>query len=250
MVKAGTALNVFYPKLIHVTCLAHAFHRVAETIRSEFPEVDFLISTIKKLFLKAPSRVHIFKENYPQTPLPPKPVITRWGTWLQAAAYYCDNFSVIEDVISKLEIDAVSYTYPPILHLLQSNSITKLEAQNLSLADSLGIVSDTVKKLKESPGQVGIKIKNKVEQVLSKNSGLKTVEAIANILNGSDTQTSFEFSLADLGAFKFAPITSVNVERSFSRYKNILRPNRRRFTFNNLKKYMIVHCFVDDEDPS
>lgn len=60
---------------------------------------------MKKIFLKAPSHVHLFKENYPQTPLPPEPVITRWGTWLQAAAYYCDNFSVIEDVISKLDID-------------------------------------------------------------------------------------------------------------------------------------------------
>jgi len=92
MVKAGTALNVFYPKLVHVTCLAHAFHRVAETIRSEFSEVDFLISTIKIIFLKAPSRVNVFKENYPQIPLTPEPVITRWGTWLQAAVYYCDNF--------------------------------------------------------------------------------------------------------------------------------------------------------------
>ncbi|XP_050548865.1 uncharacterized protein LOC126910379 [Daktulosphaira vitifoliae] len=246
MVKDGTALNVFYPKLIHVTCLAHAFHRVAEIIRSEFPEVDFLISTIKKIFLKAPSRVHIFKENYPQTPFPPEPVITRWGTWLQAAAYYCDNFSVIEDVISKLEIDAVSVknakklikstslknnlVYISSNTTFLANSITKLETQNLSLADNLGIVSDTVKKLKESPGQVGIKIKNKVEQVLSKNSGLKTVETIANILNGSDTQTSFEFSLADLGAFKFSPISSVNVERSFSRHKIIHRSNRRQFT--------------------
>lgn len=76
MVKAGTALHVFYPKLIHVTCFAHAFHPVAETIRSEFSEVDFLISTVKKNFLKAPSRVHLFKENYPQTSLPPEPVIT------------------------------------------------------------------------------------------------------------------------------------------------------------------------------
>lgn len=101
--------------------------------------------------------------------------------------------------------------------------------------------------MKVAPGEVGIKIKKKVEQVLNKNPGLKTIEAIANIHNGSDTQTSFQFSLAELGAFKFAPITSVDVERSFSRYKNILRPNRRRFTFDNLKKYMIVNCFVDDE---
>ncbi|KAL4135324.1 hypothetical protein QTP88_006939 [Uroleucon formosanum] len=120
-------------------------------------------------------------------------------------------------------------------------------SQNLSLDDSLGTVSNTVNKLKEAPEEVGIKINKKVEQVLSKNLGLKTIEAIANIHNGSDTQTSFQFNLAGLEAFKFTPITSVDVERSFSRYKNILRPNRRRFTFDNLKKYMIFNCFVGDE---
>jgi len=96
-----------------------------------------------------------------------------------------------------------------------------------------------------------IKIKKKVEQVLSKNPGFKVLEAIANLHNGRDTQTSFQFSLPESGAFKFAPITSVDVERSFNRYKNILRPNRRAFTFDNLKRYMNVNCFVDDKvDPN
>jgi len=41
MVKAGKALQVFYPKMIHVTCLTHAFHQVAKIIRFEFPEVIY-----------------------------------------------------------------------------------------------------------------------------------------------------------------------------------------------------------------
>jgi hypothetical protein len=28
----------------------------------------------------------------PGIPLPPQPVLTRWGTWLDAAMYYADNF--------------------------------------------------------------------------------------------------------------------------------------------------------------
>lgn len=67
MVKAGTALQLFDLKMIHKTCLVHAFYRVAETIRSEFSEVDLLISTVKKNFLKAPSRVNFLKQNYPHT---------------------------------------------------------------------------------------------------------------------------------------------------------------------------------------
>ncbi|XP_066902302.1 uncharacterized protein [Halyomorpha halys] len=83
--KAGNALKVLYLKIVHLTCLAHAFHRVAETVRAQFPNVDQPVSTVKKIFLKAPSRIAIFKETHPDLALPPEPVITRWSTWLDAA---------------------------------------------------------------------------------------------------------------------------------------------------------------------
>ncbi|KAF0765211.1 Uncharacterized protein FWK35_00013086, partial [Aphis craccivora] len=45
----------------------------------------------------------------------------------------------------------------------------------------------------------------------------------------------------------FAPITLVEVERSFSRYKSILRLNRRSFNFENLKMYVVSHCSQDQD---
>ena len=33
MIKAAKAIQMLYPKMIHVTCLAHALHRVAEEVR-------------------------------------------------------------------------------------------------------------------------------------------------------------------------------------------------------------------------
>lgn len=56
IIKAGTILKVFYSKMVHVTCLAHAMHKIAEEISSKFPEVDKLISRVKQVFLKASSR--------------------------------------------------------------------------------------------------------------------------------------------------------------------------------------------------
>jgi hypothetical protein len=47
MVKAGRAIKVFYSKMEHVTCLAHALHRVAEEIRKHFPKVNQLIFNCK-----------------------------------------------------------------------------------------------------------------------------------------------------------------------------------------------------------
>lgn len=61
IVKAGKNIKIFNPKTEHITCVAHALHRVCEEIRLQFPKVDKLISNMKKKILKAPSRVHIFR---------------------------------------------------------------------------------------------------------------------------------------------------------------------------------------------
>ena len=46
-VKAAKSIMSFYPKMIHMTCLAHALHRVAEEVRGLFLEVDNLVSRKK-----------------------------------------------------------------------------------------------------------------------------------------------------------------------------------------------------------
>jgi hypothetical protein len=80
MLKAETALKLFYPNFIHFTCLAHGLQCVAEEVRAKFPQVNKLISMIKKVFLKAPHQVHSYKQHLPDAPLPPEPMPTRWGT--------------------------------------------------------------------------------------------------------------------------------------------------------------------------
>ncbi|KAL4091382.1 hypothetical protein QTP88_026081 [Uroleucon formosanum] len=101
MVKAADSLTVLF--LIHLTCLAHEIHRVCETIRAEYTTIDKMIANVKKIFLKAPSRTLKLREMFPNLPLPPKPVLTRWTTWLTAVTYYVDNFNSIKSVISELD---------------------------------------------------------------------------------------------------------------------------------------------------
>jgi hypothetical protein len=57
MLKAATVLKVFYPNLIHFTCLAHGLQCVAEEFSARFPQVNKFILMIKKVFLKAPHQV-------------------------------------------------------------------------------------------------------------------------------------------------------------------------------------------------
>ena len=40
MLAAGKLLKAFLQKLIHITCLAHTVHRVAEEIKNQFPKLN------------------------------------------------------------------------------------------------------------------------------------------------------------------------------------------------------------------
>ena len=80
MTKAARTLQSFYTKMVHLTCVAHGLHRVAEEIRSQFGNVDDLVANVKQVFRKCPYRIQTFRNEAPDLPLPPSPVITRWDT--------------------------------------------------------------------------------------------------------------------------------------------------------------------------
>lgn len=261
MIKAAEALKVLFPKIIHLTCSAHAFHRIAETVRVSFPKVDQLISNGKKIFLKAPSRIQIMKEMYPEIPLPPRPVLTRWGTWLEAVEYYVKHFEAIKNVLDSLNpesaasIDVVKSLLSDqcvkndlcYIHANFSNiskTIQKLQNNHLTLSENINTVKDTICKLKSTHGKIADLIKTKVDNVFSKNPGFEEMCKITAILRGtSNVQLESDATPADIVNFKYAPITSCDVERSFSQYKSLLRDNRRSFTFENLKQHFVAYCF-------
>lgn len=108
MMAAGRLLknNHGYAKLVHVSCLSHRLHRVAEEIRGTYDLANDVIPETKSLFLKSPRRKRMFCELAPRVPLPPQPIVTRWGEWLKAASYYSNHFVQVQAVIKQLEADA------------------------------------------------------------------------------------------------------------------------------------------------
>jgi len=115
----------------------------------------------------------------------------------------------------------------------------------MPLAESLSIVDNVQTQLKSIQGEPGKKVYEKMENVLSKNIGLKTLNQISSILSGSiSTMDGLpeDLTINDLIFYKYTPITSVDVERSFSAYKNLLSHNRRSFKLENIKKYLIIQC--------
>lgn len=234
--------------MIHTTCLAHALNMIAEKVRSQYKDVDSFIANVKKIFLKSPNRIKVLKDMYPDLPLPPEPVITRWGTWLKAASYYAKYFDKISNVLSRLNSnDALSIRKAktviesgnilPELHYIDENfsvihlALTKLQKLNLTMNESLEIVDEVRCVLSWTNKEA---VLEKMENIFDRNPGYDVVREInEKIVKGIET--------GDKILYKFAPLTSVDVERSFSVYKWIFSNKRNRLTPENIEKIMIIY---------
>jgi hypothetical protein len=99
-------------------------------------------------------------------------------------------------------------------------SITQLEKNGLPLTDSIKIVENVFTSLKKSPGY-------------------KFLLELARIFRGEDVP-EHDTKMEEI-YYKFAPITSCEVERSFSKYKSILVDNRQCFKVENLEQYLVCN---------
>lgn len=252
MVAAGKILKKTHINLKHVTCLAHAFHRIAEQIRSEHKLVDTLISNVKKIFLKSPKRIRLFKQMCPNVPLPPEPVITRWGTWLNAAFYYSTYFEDIKNVVTKLnskdaisiketkkaisnanlknELDFIKTAYEII-----PETITKLECTNISLNDSLQVFEEAYIVLQWC---ASVSVLDKLEKVLDRNPDF---DNIRNLVTEHHDEEIPQF-------LENTTLTSVDVERSFSTHKRVFDNCRTRLTPENIEKIITIHSYYHFND--
>jgi len=99
MTAAGRVVNKIYPRLFHVTYTAHALHNAAEQIRSHYEDVNKLIAAVKAVVVKNKDQ----RANFSAIGSPLQPVVTRWGSWLNAAKYYAENFPQVCDIVNAFE---------------------------------------------------------------------------------------------------------------------------------------------------
>jgi hypothetical protein len=78
-----------------------------------------------------------------------------------------------------------------------------------------------------------------LEDVTEKNPGYKFLLELARIFRGEDVP-EHDTKMEEI-YYKFAPITSCEVERSFSKYKSILVDNRQCFKVENLEQYLVCN---------
>eukprot|EP00095_Tigriopus_kingsejongensis_P009700 maker-scaffold84_size396325-snap-gene-2.39 protein:Tk09700 transcript:maker-scaffold84_size396325-snap-gene-2.39-mRNA-1 annotation:"PREDICTED: uncharacterized protein LOC100570869" len=166
MQKACRDLQIFFPSLLSVTCLAHGLHRVSEKVREMFHEVNELISNVKKTLLKAPSRILVWKEQCPISShlmLPPEPIIT---------LFYANHFEEVKSIIELLD-PSDALTIKKSLAIVKSPalandlafikshlsflpaSIKKLEEKGLTVTESLQVIRSAKEKLESIRGEKG-----------------------------------------------------------------------------------------------
>lgn len=93
------------------------------------------------------------------------------------------------------------------------------------------------------PGENGAKVVKKMDNILQKNSGYKKLVKINEYHESNESVDGLdEYEPNELFSFRYAPITSCDVERSFSAYKTILSDKRTNFTIENLKMVCVSSC--------
>lgn len=122
--------------------------------------------------------------------------ISRFGTWLEAAAYYCDYFDAVRSVVDSFDgCDAESITdaqslfasraiksqlaYIKSKFILISRAITKLETQGLQLNESVGLNEEILAKLNTLARKEFAK---KLKTVYARNVGYQTIREIRYVL--------------------------------------------------------------------
>lgn len=189
-----------YPKMTHITCLAHGVHRLSLKILSEFPLAKKVIMDVKALFHLSPKRRAQWRELFPHLPLPPAPVEVRWGSLLTAASYYLVNFyavksfvdqlnpkdaavigaaqkSLTDEAYQQLKIIAEQFSFLPEL-------LIKLQTRHLPFDDALETVQEVTRRLERMDRPEMPVIRKKWAEILERNDGLKVAQEIQRWMKG------------------------------------------------------------------
>lgn len=108
----------------------------------------------------------------------------------EAATYYADNFSLI---IGGFVNRSIKYNLPSIKSNFGfiTQTILKLENASFSLDESLESVKNTKLKLDQNKGTIVEKINKKLKNVSEKNTRLKSIFMIRNILYDNNLDGDF-----------------------------------------------------------
>ena len=119
-------------------------------------------------------------------------------------------------------------------------TLKDLQQKDISLFNSLEIFSQVTTNVNQLPFDLGNTIKERYEYIIDKNIGLGFLKKVGIYLRQGNSLEDTELTADMLQCLKFAPITSCEVERSFSLYKEILSDRRKNLSEENIAKYLVI----------
>ncbi|KAJ3646609.1 hypothetical protein Zmor_024190 [Zophobas morio] len=165
-IQTGTNLMVFYENITHFTCMVHELNVVSETIRLNYPDVNGIISNVKKIFLKAPIRIEFYKNSLPNTPLPPFDVLKQ--VVMSFEARDLQSIKKTQEFLNKANVKN-ELLYIKTHFKIIADAIEQLKIIGLKL--NMEIVEKVYTYLKNTPGKVEEMAFQKLCSPLKKNPG-------------------------------------------------------------------------------
>lgn len=236
------------------------------------PIIFSLLLFLLSFVFQAPSRRNQFRNDFPNIPLPPSPIHTRWGTWLEACFYYAEHLDAIKETIDSFDsedTDSIEAAQSLLgnnfdelkddLAFIKANfsfipeAIKGFECTTLDVDDGIKTYEDIRYKLYLMRSPVYVR---KFDKIIARNANFARLKIIQNILSGrkaenekcdkGDLKFVQNYSANELAMFRNTPLSSCDVERTFSLYKAILAPYRRSFLFENLKRNIVICCNAEN----
>ena len=157
--------------------------------------------------------------------------------------YHAENYETMRNILNELDFDeAVSIArfqelllnpalWTQLVHMSSyfrevSSLLARLECTKLSIEESFAYLAAVESCVDGAIGPKPDPIKKRLENVTRNNSRLGVFRNILSVLQGDGDSSRLPLKTADIPLFRFAPMSSVDAERSFSRYKSLLSDQR------------------------
>ena len=171
---------------------------------------------------------------------PPHPIVTRWGSWLNAAKYYAENFPKVCDIVNAFEGTGhlVVKAKEAVAAETLPNSLKKIYQCYMKLVEEIKR-AESVKYIVSQAYEKGYKLdfgSDLVGVQLYLNHRLELNSDLKAIVNMSNTNVS----PALYAKLLQCQATSCSVERSFSMLGKLLAKDR-KFAQDNVWKYLALY---------
>ena len=235
MIAAGIILKSLYPKLFHVTCIAHLLHSCAMKMKSHFEDVDQLIAKVKTITIKNKTR----QAKFSAIGLPTSACYYKMGKLVKCCLVLRKKFPEVKAIVESFVASGILVTQ------------AKVSLQKSGLAGQLLKIKDQYEclvKLKEKIESAKYTIKEAAQAIQEFDFGEDTYninQYIKKRMQTNDISEIINMERQDISPAVYhmlqnsQPI-SVSVERSFSMLKKFLAKER-NFKFENKRHYMISH---------